>query len=80
MLVESKITNSGNVYIGDSSAGILAGTYHNLRPGEAHEYQLDDNGADDTLVYMDLSDLWIDGATNGDKVQISYLAEISVNY
>jgi len=68
------------MYVGDSSANILAGNYHTLRPGEAFEFSLDDSGADEDRVFMDLSELWFDGQNTSDKLVISYLNEEYVKY
>lgn len=68
------------MYVGDSSAGVAAGNYHTLRPGEAFEFSLDDTGADADRVYMDLQELWFDGQNTGDKLVVSYLNEESVTY
>lgn len=72
--------NTGNVYIADSSANILAGNCHILGPGESMQIGTDDSAADEDKVILDSSDLWFDGSSTGDKLVVAYLNFKSISY
>jgi len=75
VLIEAPSTNGGAIYIGTSSAVILASNYHSLDPGEALEICVEDSLTDDDKARFDLTDLWMDGATTGDKLTVSYFLQ-----
>lgn len=69
-LIEAYNGNTGNVYISGSEATATSTTGHRLAPGEAIEYVRDNFEIID--VYTDLSDVWFDGDTAGNKLIVSY--------
>lgn len=78
--IQAPPTNTGNVYIGDTSANILAGNCHILGPGESMQIGTDDSAADEDKVILDSSDLWFDGSSTGDKLVVAYLNFKSISY
>lgn len=80
LLIEAPGSNGGAIYLADSAASIAAGNYITLGPGDSINYSLDDTAADEDRIFMDLQDLWFDGANTGDKLAVSYLVEEYVEY
>lgn len=71
-------TNQGNVYLGESD--VTGSKCVLLEPGKALEITPEDSLADEDGVVIDLNDIFIDAANNGDGVFISYLQVESVDY
>lgn len=72
-------SNAGNVYIGDSSVAAGQGLILNASNPVA-VIAVDESESDEDNVLIDLYDIWVDAATNGDKVKISFLATVSKTY
>lgn len=69
--IAAKATNTGNIYIGDSNvAATTAGAV--VRPGETIEITGPQIGG--TEEEFDLSRIYIDAGTSGDKVTVGYFA------
>jgi hypothetical protein len=68
-LIEAAPTNSGNIYVGDST---LDATHRGceLTPGSSIEIVGPNIGGSEEEI--DLFDLWVDSSANGDKVIVSY--------
>ena len=78
VIIQADPENAGYVYVGDSS--VAAGQCIKLQAASGIDLNADDDAADEDTVVIDLSDLWIDGDTSGDKVNISVIDEISTSY
>lgn len=76
VLLEAPTANSGSVFVGSSSAGVLAGDYNELSPGEAMELSVEGDYSDDDIVVLDLTDIWIDGTTS-DELKVAYFTQTS---
>ena len=69
VIIEADPTNTGYVYVGDDSVSSSNGSA--LLPGESLSVDTDVTGHAAEEVY--LSDIYVDTATNGNKVRIQYL-------
>lgn len=70
VVVQAPSTNSGNIFVGDSTVSSSKGLA--LAAGESITITSSlVNGTHEELI---LSDIYVDTATNGNKVQVSYLA------
>jgi hypothetical protein len=70
VVFQAKTTNTGVVIIGDSN--VAAGQGLELSPGETLAITADMSGRSGGDE-LDLSDFWLDTATNGNDVKISYI-------
>ena len=80
IMFQAPPTNSGNIYISESSAQSLAGNRITLQPGDSLEIELDDSDADEDCVYALLSDFWFDGTVTNDDLVVTYAEQQSVDY
>lgn len=78
VILQALTGNTGNCYVGDSTVASTAGLQ--LAPGVSLELTADQDLADDDKVYLDLADIWIDAATNNNKVNVLVVDIISVAY
>lgn len=62
--VTAPASNTGNIYVGDSSVAVTRGT--EIIKGTTREFFSDGD-------LIDIQTMFVDVATNGDKAQISYL-------
>lgn len=69
IIFEAHASNTGVVYIGDASVAATRGT--SLAAGQALAISADQSGRDGEEFF--LSDFYVDAATNGDKVKVSYI-------
>ncbi len=69
VIIQAKASNTGLVFVGDAS--VAAGQGISLAAGKAIALNADDfgEGAGEFL----LSDIYVDAATNGDDVKVSYI-------
>jgi len=79
LIIQKHETNADVIYIGDSSVdssnGIVIGSSLPSLVMSA-----DDTEADEDKCYFDLSEIYIDAASNGDKVRIAYIKQVSTTY
>lgn len=70
IVVQADPSNAGNVFLGDSSVDSTNGIV--LEPGESYSYAVTE-----TIPYLelDLNAIYVDAATNADKVRIQYLEQ-----
>jgi hypothetical protein len=72
-------SNAGNIYIGDVNVTATRGIILNASNPTAI-ISVDESESDEDNILIDLYDIYVDAATNGDKVKISYLATVSKTY
>ena len=68
VFVQAHEDNSGNIYVGDENVSANQGT--SVGPGQPLQYSGDPTYP--LLSEFLLSDVWVDAATDGDKVRIAY--------
>ena len=66
-------SNTGVIYLGDASVASGRGLILNAANPVAN-ISVDDSEGDEDQTVIDLYDIYVDAATNGDKVKISYVA------
>ncbi len=71
LVLQADPANGGNLYIGDIN--VAAAQCIVLEPGQGLALGTEDSFADEDNIYMDLQDLYVDAATNGDKLNVAYL-------
>ena len=69
VLIQAERTNSGDLYIGDSSVDSSKGIP--LRPGA--RFCVDGDREHGAPCYIDLKSIYFDGATAGDKIRVLYI-------
>lgn len=74
-VIQALKTNSGFVYLGDSVANSAAGKGHALAPGESLPIG-GDNFHQGRSVEFNLKNIYFDGDTTGNKLNIHYLADV----
>lgn len=77
IIVQALPSNSGSIFIGDSSVTSSKGIV--LTAGSAVEIQADSYEGDSDFSVIDVAGIYIDASANGDGVAISYLDELSKN-
>lgn len=70
IIIYASKSNTGAVYIGSSDASSKLATGINLAPGEA--YAFDGDNANGTMKMIQLSSIFFDGATTGNKLVVQY--------
>lgn len=78
VIIQADPDNVGNVYVGD--VGVTGTNCFKLKPGAALEINADDSAADEDIVVVDLMDIFVDGSITGDKVNVVFCDEVSVEY
>lgn len=68
LVIQAIKTNTGNIFLGDSSVSSTRG--FTLVPGQFISFE--GSRRRDGSDYLDLSTFWLDCATNGDGVQWAY--------
>lgn len=69
VIIEAHPDNTGDMYVGDSNVDATNGI--TLQPGQSVEISGNHlRNGDDEII---LSDIYVDAATNGDEVRVSYL-------
>lgn len=71
--IEALSSNSGNVFIGDSSANASSAKGHRLQAGEAMTLG-GDTFHSDSMIF-NLKEVWFDGTVNGSKLIVSYMLD-----
>lgn len=71
--IQAKKANTGKIYVGDSSVSSTRG--HELAAGET--YIVDGQGKPNSLEEVNLADLYVDAQTNGEGVNVTYVARRS---
>ena len=69
IVLQADVDNTGNVFIGDSTVSASNGI--ELTPGQSFELKSDQIPRQDGELI--LSDIYVDAATNDDKVRVSYI-------
>lgn len=69
VIIQAKATNSGLIFVGDSSVSATRGI--SLAAGKALSLTCEEMAAEGEEFF--LSDIYVDAATNGDDVKISYV-------
>lgn len=79
LLIQKHESNVGVIYIGDSTVdstnGIVIGSSLPSLVMSA-----DDTEADEDKAYFDLSEIYIDAGSSGDKVRLAYIEQVSTTY
>lgn len=78
VIIQADPGNAGNVYVGASD--VTATKCFKLKPGSVLEINADDNSADEDMSVVDLNDIYLDGSITGDKVNVVFCDEVSVEY
>ncbi len=75
VLIETYWTNSGRMYVGDSTLNVSTNTglMNALPPPTTNVFPSVSAGIPSAPNGLNLSDLWIDAQNNGEKVIVSYL-------
>lgn len=78
VIIQALASNTGDVYIGDVTVSSTLG--YILVKGTAITINADLNNEDEDTTYVDLTLMYADAANNGDKVQITVLDIVAVDY
>lgn len=78
VIIQADPDNVGNVYVGDST--VSATKCFKLKPSAVLEINADDSSADEDTVVVDLKDIFVTGSITGDKVNVIFCDEVSVEY
>lgn len=78
ILIQAKRTNTGNIYVGDVTVDATNGL--SIGPGEFVTFSADTEEDDASFSVVDLIDIYIDSANNGDGVILISLNEVSTTY
>ena len=78
VIIQADPANSGAVYVGESD--VTGAKAIKLTAGNSLSIVPDDTFADEDTVYVDLADIYVDAAANGEKINISVIDLASVNY
>lgn len=78
VIIQALTGNTGNCYVGDSTVAAALGLQ--LAPGASITLNADQDLENEDKTYIDLADIWVDAATNGNKVNILVVDVISVAY
>ncbi len=78
VIIQALTGNTGNVYIGDSTVASTLGLM--LAPGASITLNADTDLENEDKTYIDVADIWVDAATNANKVNILVVDIVSINY
>lgn len=78
ILIQAKRSNAGNIFIGDSTVDATNGV--SIGPGEYLSFSADTEEDDTSYSVVDLAEIYIDAANNGDGVVLIALNEVSTTY
>jgi len=78
VIIQAATGNTGNIYLGDSS--VDSTHCHQLAPGASITLNADQDMENEDKTYLDLADMYVDTATNGNDVNISVVDLVSVAY
>jgi hypothetical protein len=73
-IIQSKLANAANAYVGDSSANAVVDKGFELEPGDPLPLQGDAQSSQNAI--FNLKEIWI-GGTTGDDVTVQYMEDIS---
>ncbi len=72
-------SNTGVIYVGDANVAAGQGLVLSST-NTAITLSVDEAEGDEDNVFIDLTDIWIDSATNGDQVKLAYVTVTSKVY
>lgn len=78
VIIQALTGNTGNVYVGDSTVASTLGLA--LAPGASITLNADQDLENEDKTYIDVADIWVDSATNANKVNILVVDVVSVSY
>ncbi len=78
VLLKAASANTGNIYVGDST--VDSSLCHPLAPGQDLIINADQDLENEDKTYIDLADIWVDTATNGNDIHISVIDLVAVSY
>ena len=70
VIIQAPVDNTGDIFVGDSSVDSANGII--IRPGNSLDFTGDNMGQGGDFE-INLSDLYVDAATNGDEVRVMYV-------
>lgn len=71
VVIQAAPANTGNIYVGDDAVTSTRNSA-TLEPSRAWSISADGSGRAGQEEFV-LSDFWVDSATSGDKVNVSYI-------
>jgi aryl-phospho-beta-D-glucosidase BglC (GH1 family) len=78
VIIQALTSNTGNIYVGDSTVASTLGLM--LAPGASITLNADQDLENEDKTYIDVADIYIDAATNGNKANILVVDLVSINY
>ena len=78
--IQAHESNVGNIYIGESAAGISSGARNVLSKQATAAFEVDTQYADDDNIFIDLTDVYVHGNSAGDIAIITYTEAVSYEY